>query len=81
MKRAMSFGMAAALMAACTLPLTYLNRNDVAMIRSVVPVRRRVVRRRSNGGAGRLNRSRHWKSARSYAHARSISPVPQRPVR
>jgi len=81
MKRAMSFGMAAALMAACTLPITFLHRTDVAVIRSVVPVRRKVVRRASNGGAGRLNRSGRWKPARSYAHARQISPYPDRTVR
>ena len=29
----------------------------------------------------RLNRSQNWKRAASYAHARSISPFPNRPVR
>lgn len=29
----------------------------------------------------RLNRSQNWRPARSYTHARSISPYPDRPVR
>lgn len=29
----------------------------------------------------RLNRSRHWRPAQSYVHARRISPFPDRPVR
>lgn len=28
-----------------------------------------------------LNRSRKWKRANSYKHARAISPYPDRPVR
>lgn len=29
----------------------------------------------------RLNRSQHWKPAKSYAHARAMSPYPERPVK
>lgn len=29
----------------------------------------------------RLNRSQRWREAKSYAHARKISPCPERPVR
>jgi hypothetical protein len=29
----------------------------------------------------RLNRSQNWARAKSYQHARSISPFPERPVR
>lgn len=29
----------------------------------------------------RLNRSQRWLRASSYAHARALSPVPERPVR
>ena len=29
----------------------------------------------------RLNRSQHWPRARSYKHAREMSPFPERPVR
>jgi len=41
---------------------------------------------RHTGGSGwrtihRLNRSQNWRPAKSYKHARSISPYPDRPVR
>ncbi len=37
--------------------------------------------RKSRLPSPRLNRSRNWRYARSYAEARAMSPFPDRPVR
>jgi hypothetical protein len=68
---------AAGLLSAGAMVPTFKVGPSPSMI-STQPTRKR---RTAGNGAGRLNRSRHWRPARTYKEARAISPFPDRPVR
>lgn len=84
-----TFGIKSAMIAAATMSLALspvvLTSEKAINSDAPQPTRKQKKQRAPNpmswGRTSNLNRSRHWRYAKTYQDARAISPFPDRPVR